>query len=257
MKKFTIVILAVTALLLSAFAGSYSQVLGQTANSASVEATTTPETGNPGNAPKDGGERPISDQEKFIIGVFKIEGTDLAVTAEQAASLIPLWTSMEEYSQQPQPMPAGTPAATPDASATPAEPVDHSEEISALFGQIETVMTADQLAAITKLELNQDAVKTFMDEQGIEMPAGMQPGQNGQPSPDGTPAANQQPAPQGTPSADQQPASQQGTPAAGGQQPGNNGQQGQMGQPESNNAVRVASQSLIDALIKLLESKAS
>ena len=79
MKKFTIVILAVTALLLSAFAGSYSQVLGQTANSASVEATTTPETGNPGNAPKDGGERPISDQEKFIIGVFKIEGTDLAV----------------------------------------------------------------------------------------------------------------------------------------------------------------------------------
>jgi len=239
MKKYMLITLAVAALLVSAFGGSYNEVIGKIADSTADDTAPTPQAGTPGAEPKDG-ERPISDQERFIIGVYSLENTDLAVSAEQADSLIPLWTSMKEFSRQPQAMPAGTPEATPDAAAEPVEPVDNSAEISALFEQIEAVLTADQLAAITALELDQAAVMTFMEEQGIEMSEGAQPGQNGQ---DG------QTPPAGTPSGDQAPAPQ-GTPAADGQQPGGEGQ------PDGGRGgMQVASQNLIDALIELLETK--
>jgi hypothetical protein len=40
-------------------------------------------------------------------------------------------------------------------------------------------MTSDQLSAISAFELDQDAVNTFMVEQGIPTPEAMQPGQGG------------------------------------------------------------------------------
>lgn len=245
MKKIMLIALALSALLASAFTGSFNQIPVNSIDTLSADTAATPQAGAPAADPKEGTERPISDQERFILGVFKLEGTDLAITADQAASLIPLWTSMKAYSQVFQPKPDGTPAATPDVSATPEEPVDHSEEIAALFDQIQAVLTAEQAAAISALELDQAGMKSFMDEQGIEMPEGMGPGQN---QPEGTPSADQMPAPQGTPAAD-------------GQQPGANPQSGQLGQgrqPEGKNeSMRVASQNLIDALIALLESKAA
>jgi hypothetical protein len=243
MKKIMMIALALSALLASAFTGSFNQINVKSIDTLSADTAATPEAGAPAASPKEGEERPVSDQERFIIGIFKLEGTDLAITADQAASLIPLWTSMKAYSQVFQPMPDGTPAATPDASATPVKPVDHSEEIAALFDQIKAVLTAEQSSAIATLELDQADMKSFMDEQGIEMPGEMGPGRN---QPEGTPSADQMPAPQGTP-------------AANGQQPGVNTQSGQPGQdnqPEGKNeSMRVASQNLIDALIELLESK--
>lgn len=245
MKKIMLIALALSALLASAFTGSFNQIPFNSIDTLSADTAATPQAGAPAADPKEGTERPISDQERFILGVFKLERTDLAITADQAASLIPLWTSMKAYSQVFQPMPDGTPAATPDVSATPEEPVDHSEEIAALFDQIQAVLTAEQAVAISAFELDQAEMKSFMDEQGIEMPEGMGPGRN---QPEGTPSADQMPAPQSTPAAD-------------GQQPGANpqsGQPGQGGQPEGKNEnMRVASQNLIDALIALLESKAA
>jgi hypothetical protein len=235
--------LALSALLASAFTGSFNQIPVNSIDTLSAETAATPQAGAPAADPKEGTERPISDQERFILGVFKLEGTDLAITADQAAA--DPYYFYESYSQVFQPKPDGTPAATPDVSATPEEPVDHSEEIAALFDQIQAVLTAEQAAAISALELDQAGMKSFMDEQGIEMPEGMGPGQN---QPEGTPSADQMPAPQGTPAAD-------------GQQPGANPQSGQLGQgrqPEGKNeSMRVASQNLIDALIALLESKAA
>ena len=89
MKKYLIALLVVLALMLSAFNGSYSAIV------AADDTTPTPEEGTPGSGPKDGQQREISEQERFIIGVFGLEGTDLAVTVDQAASLATLWTSME------------------------------------------------------------------------------------------------------------------------------------------------------------------
>ncbi len=244
MNKYMIAFLVLTALLASAFTGSFNRIAAQSIDTLTTDTAATPDAGAPAGGPKEGEERPISNQERFILGVFKLEGTDLAITSDQAASLIPLWTSMKEYSQVFQPMPEGTPAATSDVSATPEEPVDDSEEITALFDQIEAVLTAEQASAIAALELDQAGVKSFMDEQGIEMPEGMGLGQN-QPD-EGTPSADQMPAPQGTPAAD-------------GQQPETDAQSGQPdqgAQPDGKNEnMRAASQNLIDALIELLESK--
>ncbi len=244
MKKHFIVFLLLAALAASAFSGSYSEISGKIADTAAADTTPTPDAADPGAAAKDG-ERPLSDQERFIIGVFTLEGTDLAVTADQAASLVPLWTSMKAYSREPGQMPAGssdnnfgdTPAATPEAGGEPAQPADDSEEISALFAQIEAVLTTDQLAAIEALELDQEALKSFIEAEGIEMPAGEQPGQGAQTPPAGTPSGEAMPAPDGTPPAD-------------GQQPDGAGQPG-----GERAGFQVASQSLIDALIKLLETK--
>ena len=234
MKKYMIIILAVSALLVSAFGGSYGEVVAAQSDTGDA----TPEAGD---APKDG-ERSISDQERFIIGVFELEDTDLVVTADQAASLVTLWTSMKDYINEPQ-MPEGT----PDAAAEPAEmtePEDNSEEVEALFTQIEAVMTADQLQAIADLELDQDAIIAFMEEQGIEMTGRGE----GQELPDGAPAGGEGAAPEGDAPADGE---GQGGPGAGadgeGGQPGGGGRGGS----------QVASSTLIDALITLLESKAS
>lgn len=233
MKKYLIVLVVLATLLLSAFNGSYNAI---------VESTVNDDTEPTPDGPKDGGLQ-ISDQERFIIGVFELEGTDLAVTADQASSLITLWTSMKEYSQQPmQPM-DGTPEATPDMSEEPVEPEDNSEEVNTLFEQIEAVMTADQLQAIEDLELDQDSVQKFMEEHGIEMGDDMQPGQGG---------GDGQTPPEGTPSGDDMPA--QGTPPANGEDnPG--GQGGEGGPGGGRGGAQVASSNLIDVLIELLESK--
>ncbi len=243
MKKITIALLVVLALMLSAFNGSYSAIV------AADDTNPTPDASDTGAGLKDGQQREISEQERFILGVFSLEGTDLAVTTDQADSLVTLWTSMEEYGQQPRQRPEGipaTPEATPDAAMEVAEPEDNSEEVSALFDQIQAVMTSDQLAAIEALELDQDAVNTFMEVQGIEMPEGMGGMQNGQMPGDGTPDASM--------------AAPEGTPAANGT--GNGGPGGQGGQGSGFNGggrggAQVASTNLIDALITLLESKVS
>jgi hypothetical protein len=82
-----------------------------------------------------------------------------------------------------------------------------------------------------------------MDEQGIEMPDGMEPGRN---QPEGTPSADQMPAPQSTPAADV---------SSHGANP-QSGQRARWAAWGKNENMRVASQNLIDALIALLESKA-
>jgi hypothetical protein len=255
MKKNMMVLVVLAAMMLSAFSGSYSAVIGATADNAAEDTAPTPDSTAPAGGPKEDGERQVSEQERFIIGVFKLEGSDLAVTANQAASLVPLWTSMKEYSHQPmqnmQEM-QGTPAATPDATVQPVEPVDNSEDVTALFAQIEAVMTADQLQAIADLDLEQGAIYTFMEEQGIEMPEGMQvgqgshPGQDGQALVQGTPSGENMAAPQGTP-----PAGNSGNGGTGGP----NGQGGQLA--GIGRSGQVASSNLIDALITLLETKNS
>jgi hypothetical protein len=64
---------------------------------------------------------------QMLLGTFKLEGTDQAVTAEQASTLLPLWKAYR----------------TMIADDTAA-----SNEISSLTTQIHDSMTADQLSAI-------------------------------------------------------------------------------------------------------------
>ena len=76
------------------------------------------------------GQNPLSEQESLIVGSFNLEGTQNAITPEQAQDLLPLWLTMKALS----------------ASDTAAV-----QEIEALVKQIQETMTTEQTQAITAM----------------------------------------------------------------------------------------------------------
>ena len=80
---------------------------------------------------------------QLIVGTFKLDGTDNAVTAEQAAELLPLWQVYSELL----------------TSNTAAQ-----EEIDGLVAQIQDTMTVSQMKAITDMNLSQQDVMTVMQK---------------------------------------------------------------------------------------------
>ena len=108
--------------------------------SASSEAATTSQTGANGQT--------LSGPSMLAIGTLKLKDTDQALTAKQAADLLPLWQVYQTLS-------------TSDNAA--------QEEISALVKQIEDTMTADQMKAITDMNLTPQDMFAVMQEMGITM----------------------------------------------------------------------------------------
>lgn len=94
----------------------------------------------------------LDTESKLILGTLKLEGTEQAVTAEQARELVIYWQVYQEISQS-------------DTAA--------QEEISGLLTQIEGTMTDAQVQAIDALGLTQRDVMTLMQEKGLmaAMPA--------------------------------------------------------------------------------------
>jgi hypothetical protein len=178
---------------------------------------------------------PVSTQ--LLIGTFKLEDTDLAVTAEQANELIPLWQVLQSIS----------------SSDTAAQ-----EEMDALVEQIQETMTAEQVQAIEAMNLTSQDMFTIMQEQGL--------GGGGPMMTQGTPAAGSNgefPAP---------PAGGGdfggGGPPPGGGGPGGGGGQGlspdQIATAQANRAENGAGGGfrfngapapLIEALVKFLQEK--
>jgi len=83
---------------------------------------------------------------QVVLGTFKLEGTSQAVTAKQAADLVPLW---EVYSSLTQ-------------SDTAAQ-----AEIDSLIQQIQDTMTRDQMQTIQKMNLTRQDMFTLLQEKGI------------------------------------------------------------------------------------------
>lgn len=86
---------------------------------------------------------------RLALGTLKLEGSDNAVTPEQAGELLPLWKA----------------AKTLSASDNVA-----SEELEAVFNQIQDSMTAQQLSAIDEMDLSPQNLASLAQELGIEMP---------------------------------------------------------------------------------------
>jgi hypothetical protein len=125
MKKLTLTILTMLMLTL-------------TACGAATNGTQPPAPG------QQGGSLPI--QEQILIGAFKLEGTDGAITAQQAAELLPLWEVYKDLS----------------SSDTAAQ-----EEIDGLIQQIQDTMTPEQMQAITDMKITRQDMFTVMQEQDI------------------------------------------------------------------------------------------
>ena len=88
---------------------------------------------------------------QLIIGTFKLEGTDQAVTTEQAKELLPMWQVYQDL-------------LTSDTAA--------QEEVDGLVEQIQETMTAKQTQAITDMKLTQRDIFTLMQEKGLGLGGG-------------------------------------------------------------------------------------
>jgi len=122
MKKITLSIFTLLILTLTACSGASNAIQPDSATSGSLSMET-----------------------QLIVGTFKLDGTDQAVTAEQATELLPLWQTLQVlYSS--------------DTAA--------QEEKDALIAQIQETMTPEQTQAITTMNLTQRDVFTIMQERG-------------------------------------------------------------------------------------------
>jgi hypothetical protein len=93
------------------------------------------------------GARGLDPINRLALGTLELEGTEHALTAAQAADLLPLWKMIQGGSLQ------------------------GDTETNAVIKQIEGKMSAEQLAAIDGLELTYEDIRAWMEAQGIEMPA--------------------------------------------------------------------------------------
>ncbi len=74
----------------------------------------------------------LSEQGQLLVGTLRLEDTDLAVTKDQAAKLIPLWETLQSL----------------DSSGTAA-----TEEVQAVVDQIKSTMTTQQVSNIAAMKL--------------------------------------------------------------------------------------------------------
>ena len=137
MKKITLTIVTILILTLTACGGA-----SNAADPASV-----PQSGSSTSA------LPATTQ--LIIGTLKLEDTNQAVTADQAAELLSLWQTLQVLSDS-------------DTAA--------DQEVEALITQIQETMTAEQMQAITAMNLTRDDMASIMQEQGLAMGGGQSNG---------------------------------------------------------------------------------
>jgi hypothetical protein len=128
MKKITITILTILVLTLTACGGA----------SDSPQADSDLLTDSYENA------LPIPTQ--LLIGTFQLETTDLAVTPEQAAELIPLWQVLQSLNES-------------DSAA--------QEETDALIKQIQETMNPEQIQSIKEMQLTPEDMFAVLQENGI------------------------------------------------------------------------------------------
>jgi hypothetical protein len=88
----------------------------------------------------------LSIRSQLMLGTFELEGTDLAVTPEQASELLPLWQVSRSLSR------SGTGA---------------SEEVAAVLNQIEAAMTPAQVDAIAAMQLTRADNQAMAQEMGL------------------------------------------------------------------------------------------
>lgn len=83
---------------------------------------------------------------QLIVGTMQLEGTEHAVTAEQAEDLLPLWKAYRGL-------------VTSDTAA--------QAEVQALLNQIQSTMTSDQLDAIQAMQVSTEQISAWMEEYGL------------------------------------------------------------------------------------------
>ncbi|MGH2593126.1 MAG: hypothetical protein ACRDGG_06405 [Anaerolineae bacterium] len=122
-------------------------------------AATVEAPGNAGNSASTAldtsyeGALPVMNQ--LALGSMLLDDTGQALSAEQAAKLLPLWQALRGVL----------------SSQNPAQ-----AEIDALLKQIESGMTADQIAAIRDMQLTQSSIVEWAQSNGVSLDGAFGPG---------------------------------------------------------------------------------
>jgi hypothetical protein len=151
-KRFLLVVLVISGLLFAGCQKDYT--LTPVDVNVDVDQTTSVETdddvatsdseGSEDTAKKfNAGE--LGETNELALGTLLLEDTGDAISPDQAASLLPLWQVVQSGSLQSQ------------------------AETDAVLNQIKAMMTDSQLNTIQSLELKQEDMAAWMDEQGIAM----------------------------------------------------------------------------------------
>jgi hypothetical protein len=177
----------------------------------------------------------LSGLTRLLIGTLKLEDTDLAVTPDQAKTLLPLWQAVRSLSNS-------------DTTA--------AAEMTAVEAQIQETLTTEQMDQINAMQLTRADLQTLAGELGISFGGGNRANATGTPgaggfSGGGFPGGGAPPGGGGPPDG--------GGPLDGGAPPGGNLTAEQQATLEASRASRpnvgVPTQ-FLDALIQLLEAKA-
>ncbi len=116
-------------------------VLGACAAATPV-ATPTPAAATGAGAPESNLEN------RLAVGTLELEGTSLAVTADQAKQLLPLWSTIKDMMS--------------NASTT-------NSDLLGEYQRVESAMTADQLQAIQKMTIDQTQIQSLMQKYNIQV----------------------------------------------------------------------------------------
>lgn len=92
-----------------------------------------------------GSSRALTPEAKLALGTLKLEGTPQAVDPALAAKLLPLWQLLAQLNSS--------------SSAAP-------QEVAAVLDQINATMTADQIKAISSMQLTSADMFAVLQEQG-------------------------------------------------------------------------------------------
>ncbi len=115
----------------------------------SLPGTTAQSAGASGSsAQTDSAASDLPNSLKMALGTFKLADSANDISAEEAAALLPLWKAVRSLG----------------SSETVA-----TEEIEALYIQIQETMSADQIAAIDQMELTQASMAEIAEDLGIEL----------------------------------------------------------------------------------------
>jgi hypothetical protein len=147
-NKLLLLSIVILAIILAACSGTSNQTNKTSSNTGTAEAKT-------GTS--------LSQVNMLLVGMLKLEGTDKAVTSDEAVKLLPLWQAYRSLS----------------TSQTAAE-----AEVEALLNQIQSIMTSDQVVAIKALNLTSKDMMDLIQSMGGAM------GPQGTPNPQSTPGVN-------------------------------------------------------------------
>ncbi len=135
MKKISVVFIAIMAIILTACA---------TPVGAATQVNTTPAAGTGGSNPNS--TAPLNMASQLAVGTLNLKTTSYAVTADQAATLLPLWEGLKALS----------------SSTTFSQ-----QEYDALVKQIQGAMSPDQVTAIDGMKLTQADIGKTMQALGL------------------------------------------------------------------------------------------